>query len=528
MKISRPIIFKNSAFTRDTPATYYNASGILTTAAINELRLGYDPTDLSYLGQIIEPQGVNYKKYSNSFFIGDYHWQAVGAIAVTPDATTSPDGTTNASLINPTGTGTLKSLIGTGAGWKIFSVYVKDPNAPTPGICSLRLNIGTTDTSVFRIDPGGAAAFEPNTTIQELPDYWYRISIASNLPFYSNKFEIAGIGGVDFYAYGAMVEDVVGDLIPSSYIDSPADDPAMVRAADLIGSPPSLLSSNVSEADADIWGSVVNYVEGDRVMVLGAYHKVYSATGDSYNEFPPANTPAIWIDEGPTNRWRMFNMDTGVDKQTVSTDPDNTIHVLLDINQTISTVTLLNVYAADVTINMMDADDNIVYTHYEAFLLPPFETGWYAFYFGVRERSTDLVLTDLPNVVPCTLEMILDGDVDIAKIGKMIVGDYVDIGCTQYGTSVGSIDFSLKGRDAFGNSFIIPRRYIDKCDYNIQVRTSRVTEIDRLLKNLRATNAVYIGDEEFGSTVIYGCRGDYLITYVDHKFSDLTLHVEGI
>ncbi len=527
MKISRPIVIKNSAFTRDTPAAYYNASGILTTAVINEVRLGYDPTSLAYIGEIIEPQGINYFKYSNSFLIGDYHWQAIGTISTTADVTTSPDGTTNASLINPTSTGLIKAVLATGAGWKIFSVYVKDPNAPTPGTCSLRLNFGPTVTSVFRIDPGGADAFEPNTTIQELPDYWYRISIAAEMFAYSNKVEIEGIGGVDFYAYGAQVEDVIGDYIPSSYINSP-EGASTVRAPDLVASPPSLLTSNISEADADLWDSLTEYVEGDRVMVLGAYHKIYSATGDNDNKFPPSNTPAIWIDEGSTNRWRMFNMDVGIENQSVSTDPDNTIHVVLDLNQPVSTLTLLNIYASNVTITMRDADDNIVYTHYEAFLTAPFDTGWWEYYFGTRERSTSLVLTDLPNIFPCTLEMVLDGDDDVAKIGKMIPGDLVDIGCTQYGTSYGSIDFSTKGRDPFGNNFVVERRYVDKCDYNIQVSTPRAADIKRLIDSLRATNAVYIGDEEFGATVIYGFRGDFLFTTVNHKFTDLTLHVEGI
>lgn len=67
MRVVKPINFNALSFERDSEATYYNSTGILTTAAVDELRNGYNPTTLEYIGPIFEGEQTNLLLNSNYF-----------------------------------------------------------------------------------------------------------------------------------------------------------------------------------------------------------------------------------------------------------------------------------------------------------------------------------------------------------------------------------------------------------------------------------------------------------------------------
>lgn len=78
-------------FTRASTATYYNSAGVLTTAAINEPRIDYDPATLAALGLLIEEQRTNLLTYSAQF--DNAAWGKTSC-TVTANAAVAPDGTT--------------------------------------------------------------------------------------------------------------------------------------------------------------------------------------------------------------------------------------------------------------------------------------------------------------------------------------------------------------------------------------------------------------------------------------------------
>jgi hypothetical protein len=87
-------------FTRSTTGTYYNSSGVLTTAAINAPRFDYNPSTLAPLGLLIEQSSTNLATYSNDFT--NAVWTKTSC-TITPNAAVSPDGTTNASAFTTSG-----------------------------------------------------------------------------------------------------------------------------------------------------------------------------------------------------------------------------------------------------------------------------------------------------------------------------------------------------------------------------------------------------------------------------------------
>lgn len=85
-------------FTRTTgasnPATYVNSSGYITAATNNQPRFDYDPITLACKGLLIEESRTNVMPFSNDFS----GWTNNGA-TVSASSETSPDGTTNATLV---------------------------------------------------------------------------------------------------------------------------------------------------------------------------------------------------------------------------------------------------------------------------------------------------------------------------------------------------------------------------------------------------------------------------------------------
>jgi hypothetical protein len=115
-------------FTRSTTATFVGSDGLLQSSAINAPRFDYNPATLAPRGLLIEEQRVNLLLYSEEF--DNAAWLKTNT-TVTANATTSPDGTTNADkLIGTTTaaghqcqqTAVAAATLGT---TYTFSVYIK-------------------------------------------------------------------------------------------------------------------------------------------------------------------------------------------------------------------------------------------------------------------------------------------------------------------------------------------------------------------------------------------------------------------
>ena len=90
-------------FTRSTTATYYNSSGVLSTAAINAARFTYNPVTLTALGLLNEQSSTNLILYSGA--IGGTGWSLSGATA-NLNAAIGPDGYTVMTKLVETATTT--------------------------------------------------------------------------------------------------------------------------------------------------------------------------------------------------------------------------------------------------------------------------------------------------------------------------------------------------------------------------------------------------------------------------------------
>lgn len=255
-------VWNGQSYTRGSVATYYNSSGVLTTASANVIRTdNYDPNTLVDTGLLVESQSTNYCIQGTT--VQTSNWGA-SAVTATNNATTSPDGTSNATLVTqnsansehyyqqqPVASGT--SIAGQTA---TFSVYVKANGVRYVGLHFFdAANPGSAIFGVFDLTSVLSAVSNNGTSsggtasITTINNGWYRISVSGSVTsihssaggfiarishhssFSTGAFSFTGDGTSGCYVYGAQVE--LGAL--SSFI--PTTTAAVTRAADLQGWP---------------------------------------------------------------------------------------------------------------------------------------------------------------------------------------------------------------------------------------------------------------------------------------------------
>jgi hypothetical protein len=208
-------------FTRSTTGTYYNSSGVLTSAAINAARFDYNPSNLSPLGLLIEQSSTNIALYSEQF---DNALWVKASSTVVANATTAPDGTSTADLIYPTSNGTFRGAYQTVLAGNTVSIDAKFSGIPYLYIVD---KPGSTGAAWFNLSTGAAGTVIAGYTssIQSLGNGWYRCILTANTGTFNyfqfglsntdNSLTVTASGTNGAYIWAAQDEAL---LFASSYI----------------------------------------------------------------------------------------------------------------------------------------------------------------------------------------------------------------------------------------------------------------------------------------------------------------------
>lgn len=289
--------------------------------------------------------------------------------------------------------------------------------------------------------------------------------------------------------------------------------------------PAKLISSNVPETDYPAWSVSATYAIGDRVLLD---HHIYEALAIVAAGVKPGaevvdkDHPAKWQDRGMDNRWRMFD-----DKvESLTTNP-GTIEVRIRPGAVINSMALFNLQGKSVTITMIDPVEGEVYRKTLS-LVDAGVTNWYDWFFEPIGKRTDVVVLDMPPYGSADIVLIIDAGAEVAAIGHTVIGAAKRIGTALYGTSVGINDYSRKSTDEFGNTIVIQRSFSNRAEFDVILDTSEVTRVRRLLAELRATPVVWIGEESYEATILFGFYKDFQIVFSGPTVSDCSITVEGV
>jgi len=293
--------------------------------------------------------------------------------------------------------------------------------------------------------------------------------------------------------------------------------PATVTAA-------TLTATNVAETDYAVW-SAGTYTLGTRRIYDHKIYEVVAASTTAQPDVGAAAVPASWLYVSATNRFKMFDISVGSGTTNASS-----INVTITPATVCNSVVLFDVDGATAQLIVRTSGGTIVYnqtvsltdytglnSYFNYYFLPIAETG-----------ATELAFIDIPNYSGATFQLIISAGAGTASCGEMIIGQKSVLAVTNFGTSVGIKDYSVKTIDDFGNVSITTRPYSKRADYDVTVETADVGQFNKFLASIRSTPAVYIGDPDRGETIVLGYYRDFNVVLSNPSISECSLSVEGL
>lgn len=256
----------------------------------------------------------------------------------------------------------------------------------------------------------------------------------------------------------------------------------------------SLIASSLPEADHPEWAAGASYGIGARV-IKAAMHRVYESViaGNAGND--PAAGTGQWLDNGPTNRWAMFDQALGT-----TTVADDAITVMLAA-PTIAAVALLDVIGATVRVEATGYDQT-----------QPVDAGAITF-------------LDLPaDTTRVTVTITGGGRV---SVGTLLAGRLLSLGVTEASPTAGITDYSRKTTDDFGEVTVVERAWAKRMTARALIRTDALDDVASRIAAVRARPVLWIGKAGRDALTVYGFFKDFSIE-VGQSVSKLSLTIEGL
>lgn len=285
-----------------------------------------------------------------------------------------------------------------------------------------------------------------------------------------------------------------------------------------------LTSSNIVEDDYAEYSAGTTYATGDRVIDTTA-HRIYESAVDG-NLGNALSDETKWINVGPTNKWAMFDAKSG----TATSDP-----ALIDVTMnppgrvdSLALLNLVNAVSARVVVST-DADGTL-FDETVSLVSTDGITDWYSWTFEEVQYRTNLYVPDLPLYSNPTIRVVITGSgtADV-QCGTLSAGQEKDLGDTLFdGATVGIDDYSRKEADGFGGFNLNERPYSKTASFQSRLNKGAVDGVASVLAAYRATPAVFLGSEEYGSTLIFGFVQTWSIAIDTPLTSLLTIQIQGL
>lgn len=288
-----------------------------------------------------------------------------------------------------------------------------------------------------------------------------------------------------------------------------------------------LKSSTLAEADAAAWSNVTTYAAD--ALVMHEHHVYKSLQAGNVGKTPGATDSAtLWSDQGPTNRWKMFDDKIG----TVSTTPSGTssMSVELDFGRC-SGLALFGLDATTLYAEVKDSAGTLIWSETTDLTRDPLIVSWLDYFVEPILARTESVKTGLPIYGTSTLKVTASKPSGTVGIGNLVLGRDRFIGLTKWAPTVRVIDYSRKSVDAFGNTYLKPGNWAKKIEADLYVENSQVDRVFATLAALRGIPTVFIGDNRdagFDSLTVWGWVSDAPIVIEGPQMSTLSIEIQGL
>ena len=283
-------------------------------------------------------------------------------------------------------------------------------------------------------------------------------------------------------------------------------------------------SSDVAENDHAAWASGTTYADGDKVIVTTPnIHKIYeSQQGANTGNDPTTDDGTYWLEVSSTNRWKLFN---GIVQE--QTEQAGGMEYVLQSPTVINSLALINVDCAEVTVEVEDSTEGVVYDETFSLVSDSGIQDWYAYFFEPIVRDDRLAILDLPPYANADITVTFT-DTGTAKCGALIIGQFADLGFSQHGANISIVDYSVKATDAEGRITVTPGAYANKMEVDVVLDTAVYGVVRKTLTDLRTTPCAWIAEDDNRNSIIYGYYREFDIILSNPTTSRCSLEIEGL
>jgi hypothetical protein len=286
-----------------------------------------------------------------------------------------------------------------------------------------------------------------------------------------------------------------------------------------------LTGSTTSETVA-AWSAATTYAV-DQLARSDSTKRIYkSVQGTNTNHNPTTDDGTWWVDVGPTNKWAMFDNSVGT-RTTATTE----FSVTLEPGR-FGAIAFLDTYATAIDVEITDLDTStVVYT--TTISMESYQIGnWYDYLTAPLEFRTEAYLTGLPSLANPELSVRIYGSTgDTVECGVMVVGYPYELGSTQYGASVGILDYSKKDVSNEGVVSLVEGKFARKMDITLQCDAALLNRNLQVLSAVRAIPCVWVAvsdAENFEALMVFGWAREFNIVISYPTFHLCNLRIEGL
>ena len=283
-----------------------------------------------------------------------------------------------------------------------------------------------------------------------------------------------------------------------------------------------LTSSNIPEDEYPAWVSGTSYTALDKVIYQ---HKIYERVVTGSGTTPPDLDQANWLDDGYTNRYRMFDNTLSSVSSRIGG-----IEFTLTPNQITNGIALLNVNASTVRVVMNDPVEGVVYDNTKELRSSSNVNDYFSYFFAplLSENLETAIFLDLPSKPTATITVYVSSGAGLAEVGEVVYGVQSVVGRTNYGTAIGITSYSRKDTDEFGKVTVVKRKNSKYADYDIDIDNNNLASVQRLFSEIDSVPCVFIGNPDMEELVVYGFYKEFKATISFPTVSKCTLRVEGL
>jgi len=287
-----------------------------------------------------------------------------------------------------------------------------------------------------------------------------------------------------------------------------------------------LLSTNIAEMDFPQWNVATTYALNETVIYIAPnkHWVVRSLVAGNVGNIPTGlDTDTKWVKVSETNRWKMFDLKTT--SQTINT---GAIDVTIAVTSMANAIYIGNVDGASVSVIGKDQFDNEIYSLTKSLVSVQGIYDPWTYFFNPIEYIDEVLIDDLPPYALTTYKVVVSKPSGTVGVGTLVIGYLQELAFTRYGMTMGSIDYSIKQANDFGDFVITERGYSKTLDLSGYVPSTNKNSIITFMNKYRATPIVWIGSGMYLGSIIYGFIKSYEVTAVGPNETRIQAKIEGL